>query len=159
MRKVELRWHEQLKYETIKELVDHHGNKRRAALKLNLSIRQVNRLINVYKAKGKAGFVHGNRNRRPANSLPQELGRKIIALYALYGNQSNVDKYIVYLYLSHYVDNPNYNRNSPNFDSIYADVLTSSDISAYESFISNTKFSGIANDVKNFQVLCMKFNL
>ena len=72
---------EQLKYETIKELVDHHGNKRRAALKLNLSIRQVNRLINVYKAKGKAGFVHGNRNRRPANSLPQELGRKIIALY------------------------------------------------------------------------------
>lgn len=70
--------------------------------------------------------------------------------YALYGNQSNVDKYIVYLYLSHYVDNPNYNRNSPNFDSIYADVLTSSDISAYESFISNTKFSGIANDVKNF---------
>ena len=81
MRKVELRMNEQLKYETIKELVDHHGNKRRAALKLNLSIRQVNRLINVYKAKGKAGFVHGNRNRRPANSLPQELGRKIIALY------------------------------------------------------------------------------
>lgn len=81
MRKVELRMNEQLKYETIKEPVDHHGNKRRAALKLNLSIRQVNRLINVYKAKGKAGFVHGNRNRRPANSLPQELGRKIIALY------------------------------------------------------------------------------
>ena len=81
MRKVELRMNEQLKYETIKELVDHHGNKRRAALKLNLSIRQVNRLINVYKAKGKAGFVHGNRNRRPANSLPQELAKKIIALY------------------------------------------------------------------------------
>ena len=56
-------------------------NKRHAALKLDLSIRQVNRLINVYKAKGKAGFVHGNRNRRPANSLSQELGRKIIALY------------------------------------------------------------------------------
>lgn len=81
MRKVELRMNEQLKYETIKELVDHHGNKRRAALKLGLSIRQVNRLINVYKAKGKAGFVHGNRNRHPANSLPQELGRQIIALY------------------------------------------------------------------------------
>ena len=26
---------ERLKYETIKELTDHHGNKRRAALKLN----------------------------------------------------------------------------------------------------------------------------
>ena len=50
MRKVELRMNEQMKYETIKELVDHHGNKRHAALKLGLSIRQVNRLINVYKA-------------------------------------------------------------------------------------------------------------
>lgn len=81
MRKVELRMNEYLKYEVIKDLVDHHGNKQRAALKLNLSLRQVNRLIHVYKVKGKAGFVHGNRNRQPANSLPQELDKKIIALY------------------------------------------------------------------------------
>lgn len=50
-------------------------------MKLDLSIRQISRLVNVYKAKGKAGFVHGNRNRRPANSLPQESGKQIIALY------------------------------------------------------------------------------
>ena len=36
MRKVELRMKEQYKYEVIKELVDHNGNKLRVAEKLNL---------------------------------------------------------------------------------------------------------------------------
>ena len=61
MRKVELRMNEQIKYETIKELVDHNGNKNRVAKKLNISKRQVDRLIIKYMEKGKAGFVHGNR--------------------------------------------------------------------------------------------------
>lgn len=45
---------EQNKYEVIKELVDHNGNKKRAALKLGLSVRQINRLIKIYKEKGKS---------------------------------------------------------------------------------------------------------
>ena len=61
MRKVELRMNEQFKYETIKELVDHKGNKNRASKKLGISVRQVNRLIIIYKEKGKEGFVHGNK--------------------------------------------------------------------------------------------------
>ena len=81
MRKVVLSMNEQLKYEVIKELVDHNGNKHRAALKLNLSIRQINRLIVVYKSKGKAGFMHANRNRQPSNSLSPELVNRIITLY------------------------------------------------------------------------------
>ncbi len=32
-------------YKTIKDLVDHNGNKKRAALKLGISIRQLNRKI------------------------------------------------------------------------------------------------------------------
>lgn len=49
MRMVELRMNELLKYETIKELVDHKGNKNRAAQKLCISRRQVDRLIIIYK--------------------------------------------------------------------------------------------------------------
>ena len=45
MRKVELRMNEQEKYEVIKELVDKKGNKKRAALKLRLSVRQNKRKI------------------------------------------------------------------------------------------------------------------
>lgn len=54
MRKVELRMKELDKYKVIKELVDHNGNKKRAAKRLSLSVRQINRLIKIYKEKGKA---------------------------------------------------------------------------------------------------------
>ena len=37
--------------------------KKRAALKLQVTIRQINRLIQTYKIKGKADLVHGNRGR------------------------------------------------------------------------------------------------
>ena len=37
MRKVELRMNEKLKFEVIKDLVDHNGNKNRAAEKLHIS--------------------------------------------------------------------------------------------------------------------------
>lgn len=56
MRKVELRMNELEKYNVIKELVDHNGNKKRAAKKLGLSVRQINRLIKKYKEKGKFRF-------------------------------------------------------------------------------------------------------
>ena len=54
MRKVNLRMKELNKYEVIKELVDHGGNKKRATQKLGLTVRQVNRLIKIYKEKGKS---------------------------------------------------------------------------------------------------------
>ena len=56
MRKVILRMNELEKYEKIKELVDHGGNKKRVAQKLGITVRHVNRLIIKYKEKGKSRF-------------------------------------------------------------------------------------------------------
>ena len=81
MKEVKLRMKEQNKYEIIKELVDHNGNKNRAKEKLGLSIRQVNRLINIYKEKGKPGFVHGNRSKKPAKTIDKTISDNIILLY------------------------------------------------------------------------------
>ena len=81
MRKVELRMNEKEKYEVIKELVDHNGNKNRASKKLGISRRQIDRLIIKYKEKGKAGFVHGNRTRKPINALDNTISENIILLY------------------------------------------------------------------------------
>ena len=81
MRKVELRMNEQEKYEVIKELVDHNGNKNRASQKLGLSRRQINRLIIIYKEKGKSGFIHGNRSKKPVNTLDKSISEDIILLY------------------------------------------------------------------------------
>jgi len=81
VKKVYLSMNELEKYNVIKELVDHIGNKNRAALKLNLSIRQINRLILIYKQKGKAGFIHGNRSRKPVKTLDLSIANSIVLLY------------------------------------------------------------------------------
>lgn len=81
MRKVELKMNEKQKYEIIKELVDHNGNKNRASKKLGISRRQIDRLIIKYKEKGKAGFVHGNKTRKPINAFDNSISEDIILLY------------------------------------------------------------------------------
>lgn len=81
MRKVELNIMEQLKYETIKKLVETNGNKYRASLTLNCSYRSINRLIVNYKNHGKEAFSHGNKTRKPATTKSQELRDKVLSLY------------------------------------------------------------------------------
>ena len=81
MRKVELRMNELEKYKIIKDLVDHNGNKNRAAMKLNLSKRQIDRLIIKYKEIGKSAFIHGNRARKPVNTFDSTISSDIVTLY------------------------------------------------------------------------------
>ena len=81
MRKVVLTLKEQEKYTTIKKLVETDGNKQRAANKLKITIRQINRLIAGYKAYWKEFFVHGNRGIKPVNVLTEEFKTEIELLY------------------------------------------------------------------------------
>ena len=69
------------KYEVIKELIDHNGNKNRVSKKLGISRRQIDLLIIKYKENGKAGFVHGNRTRKPINAFDNSISENIILLY------------------------------------------------------------------------------
>ena len=59
------------------------------------------------------------------------------------------DKYLVYLYMSHYIDNPYYSKSNPSFSRIYADVITDDDIAVYEDFITLTKFSMFSSNAVN----------
>ena len=70
-----------IEYERIKEYIDHDGNKSRIALQLNLSRRQVDRLIIKYKEKGKSAFIHGNHSKTPVNALDKSIYLDIILLY------------------------------------------------------------------------------
>ena len=81
MKEVKLRMNEQEKYEVIKELVDHNGNKNRASKKLGISRRQIDRLIIKYKENGKSAFIHGNRSKKPVNALDNSITEDIILLY------------------------------------------------------------------------------
>ncbi len=93
MRKVELRMNESFKYEVIKKLVDSNGNKKRAALKLNCSVRTINRLIVRYNTLGKQGFIHGNRGKSPANTFNPDLKKKIIDLYINEYGDTNISHF------------------------------------------------------------------
>lgn len=97
MRKVELRMNEQEKYNVIKELVDHNGNKNRASKKLGLSIRQIDRLIILYKEKGKSGFIHGNRGKCPTKTLDKSISNDIVLLYKTKYQGFNFRHFVEYL--------------------------------------------------------------
>lgn len=81
MRKVELRMNEDHKYEIIKKLHDSGGNKKSAAIKLNCTVRSVNRLLKRYAKEGKASFLHGNRGRVPSTTISPTVKQEITDLY------------------------------------------------------------------------------
>lgn len=81
MKKIILNTIEDRKYQIIKKLVESNGNKLKAALKLQVTPRTIDRLILKYKHFGKEGFVHGNRNRKPKHSMSFEEKEKIVFLY------------------------------------------------------------------------------
>jgi len=47
---------------------------------LGVSVRQVRRLLVAYREEGPRGVVHGNRGRRPAGAVPQEVREQVQAL-------------------------------------------------------------------------------
>src|ERR1035437_5247267 len=51
-----------------------------AAVLLNITPRQVWRLLAGYRREGVAGLAHGNRGRKPVNALPEELKAEVLQL-------------------------------------------------------------------------------
>lgn len=93
MKRTEINMKELEKYKIIKSLVENNKldthNKKRTALKLNCSIRTVNRLINLYLTKGKDGFIHGNAGRMPKIAFSEEFKQNIYNIYLEYGSEAN----------------------------------------------------------------------
>ena len=94
IRKVELSMDEQKKYEVIKSLADHpNPNKARAALTLGCTTRHINRMLKGYQEQGKEYFVHGNRGRKPASTIPNETRSMVVDLYRTKYFDSNFAHY------------------------------------------------------------------
>lgn len=73
---------EQKKYETIKALADHPSpNKQRAAITLDCTVRHINRMLKGYREHGKEYFVHGNKGRKPSNTIPDKTRGLVVDLY------------------------------------------------------------------------------
>lgn len=98
MRRITLNTREQFVYETIKSLVDHKGNVKRTAVILGISVRHVYRLIHILKTAGKAGFIHGNKNRKPAITYPDSVRNQIIELYRSEYSDTNFTQFSEFVY-------------------------------------------------------------
>lgn len=72
---------EKEKYNVIKKWNDGSITFTRAKLKLNYSDRHMYRLKKLLKEKGKDGFIHGNRGRKPKISIDQSLSDNILLYY------------------------------------------------------------------------------
>lgn len=72
---------EKNKYEVIKNVHLNRTTKLRASNNLNVSVRQVNRLLEKYRNEGRKGFKHGNTGRSPINKHTTAFKRRIVTLY------------------------------------------------------------------------------
>ena len=81
------------KYQIIKKLAETDGNKKAAAVKLNCSLRTIDRLIQVYKTQGKEGFIHKNTGRPPSTKFNEEVKRRIIDYYIERYPDANIEHF------------------------------------------------------------------
>lgn len=81
------------KYEVIKEVVENNGSKYEAAKELGVTLRHINRLMLIYKQKGKEGFSHGNKNRKSPIAKKEEYTQNIINLYKTKYSNLNYNKF------------------------------------------------------------------
>lgn len=89
------------KYLVIKAVAEQKKTKKRAAVELGLSPRQINRLVNAYAEKGKAAFVHGNKGKIPQHAIPKEIKETIVALYRAYEIAPNIVHFTEHLKEQH----------------------------------------------------------
>ena len=80
MRGLTLTQREQTRLQVLNRLVTQQLTTSEAATILGLSERHTRRMLAAYRKEGAAALAHGNRGRRPDNSVVAETRRKVIAL-------------------------------------------------------------------------------
>lgn len=90
----------------------------------------------------------------PADAAEQSARMNYIwGVYNKYYSASKYspNPYLIYLYISHYTENINYDRTAatPNFDQVYAHIISNDDIAAFNTFIQNSQFAGAAATIAN----------
>lgn len=78
---MELNEKEQKKYEIIEKIVNNEITKKEAESHLNLSRKQINRLITKFNNEGKEGFIHKNRGKANKNKKDLDMIKEIEELY------------------------------------------------------------------------------
>ena len=73
--------YEEKKFKTIEKLDKGEISRKEAAYELELSLKQIDRLKNLYRKEGKEGFVHKNRGTVPSNKKSNNIIEELKQLY------------------------------------------------------------------------------
>src|SRR6266849_2089868 len=71
---------EQARVRVLNRLLAGEWTQAEAALALGRSVRQVRRLLHVYREQGVEALLHGNRGRSPARAVPPAVREQVVAL-------------------------------------------------------------------------------
>ena len=71
---------EQARLQVLNALLEYHLPTAQAAEVLGISERQVRRVLAAYRREGAAALVHGNRGRKPRNTVPEDIAEAVVVL-------------------------------------------------------------------------------
>ena len=80
MKDVTLNQREQARLQVLNSVMEYQLPRAQAAEVLGISERQVRRLLAAYRRDGAAALVHGNRGRKPRNSVPEDVAATTVIL-------------------------------------------------------------------------------
>ena len=72
---------EQQKFDTIEKVTNGLMTRKEASIELNLSLKQIDRLKNIYYSEGKKGFSHKNKGKTPINKISTKIIEELENLY------------------------------------------------------------------------------
>lgn len=84
---------ENKKYKVIKAVAENKKQKKRASVELNLSVRQINRLVKDYQTNGKEAFSHKNRGGKQRHGVPDQVKQQVVTIYQSFRVKPNVRHY------------------------------------------------------------------
>ena len=80
MKDVTLNQREQARLQVLNSVMEYQLSRAQAAEILGISERQLRRVLAAYRRDGAAALVHGNRGRKPRNTVPEELAAAAVIL-------------------------------------------------------------------------------
>ena len=80
MKDVTLNQREQARLQVLNSVMEYQLPRAHAAELLGISERQLRRVLAVYRRDGAAALVHGNRGRKPRNSVPEDVAANAVIL-------------------------------------------------------------------------------
>ena len=120
---------EEKKYDIIEKVEKGELTRKEASYELNLSLKQIDRLKNIYRSQGIDGFIHKNRGRIPHNKINESLIEELEQLY--------LDEYYDYNFVAFYEEITEKEKYKGKYVISYS--------SLYNSFLNDDIISPIAH--------------